>query len=96
MDDYSIFLASNGYYQHLAMNDWVSATKRVENFDTYGLAIVDFHYLETTHLNLQGRMVSIIALIISKLKVSICFEWTNHIMNRFNDLFIQAMKEAGT
>lgn len=54
MDDYSIFLASNGYYQHLAMNDWVSATKRVENFDTYGLAIVDFHYPETTHLNLQG------------------------------------------
>ncbi|SUK82518.1 ring-cleavage extradiol dioxygenase [Staphylococcus aureus] len=46
MDDYSIFLASNGYYQHLAMNDWVSATKRVENFDTYGLAIVDFHYLK--------------------------------------------------
>ncbi len=37
-----------------AMNDWVSATKRVENFDTYGLAIVDFHYPETTHLNLQG------------------------------------------
>jgi catechol-2,3-dioxygenase len=35
MDYYSIFLASNGYYQHLAMNDWVSATKRVENFDTY-------------------------------------------------------------
>ncbi len=54
MDDYSIFLASNGYYQHLAMNDWVSATKRVENFDTYGLAIIRLHYPETTHLNLQG------------------------------------------
>ena len=57
--------------------------RNVENFDTYGLAIVDFHYPETTHLNLQGPMVSIIALIISKLKISIYFEWTNHIMNRF-------------
>lgn len=63
MDDYSLFLASNGYYQHLAMNDWVSATKRIENFDTYGLAIVDFHYPETTHLNLQGQMAFTIVLI---------------------------------
>ncbi|MBO1200018.1 VOC family protein [Staphylococcus simiae] len=54
MDDFSLFLASQGYHQHLAMNQWMSATKRIDNFNSYGLAIVDFHYPETTHLNLQG------------------------------------------
>ena len=68
------------------MNDWVSATKRVENFDTYGLAIVDFHYLETTHLNLQGPDGIYYRFNHIEVEGCICFEWTNHIMNRFNDL----------
>ncbi len=51
MDDYSIFLASNGYYQHLAMNDWVS--ERVENFDTMDQQLLTFIILKRTS-NLQG------------------------------------------
>lgn len=54
MDDFSLFLASNHYYQHLAMNQWLSSTKRVETFDSYGLAVIDFYYPETTHLNIKG------------------------------------------
>ena len=54
MDDYSLFLASNHYYNHLAMNQWLSGTKRVDNENTYGLAMIDFHYPETTHKDLKG------------------------------------------
>ena len=54
MDDYSLFLSSNEYYNHLAVNQWLSATKRVDNEHTYGLAMIDFHYTKTTHKNLKG------------------------------------------
>lgn len=54
MDDYSLFLSSNEYYNHLAVNQWLSATKRVDNEHTYGLAMIDFHYPKTTHKNLKG------------------------------------------
>ena len=30
------------------MNQWLSGTKRVDNENTYGLAMIDFHYPETT------------------------------------------------
>ena len=49
-----IILSSNHYYNHLAMNQWLSGTKRVDNENTYGLALIDFHYPESTHLNLKG------------------------------------------
>ncbi len=54
IDDFSLFLSSNHYYNHLAMNQWLSGTKRVDNENTYGLALIDFHYPESTHLNLKG------------------------------------------
>lgn len=34
------------------MNDWVLVMKCVENFDMYGLVIVDFYYFEIIYLNL--------------------------------------------
>lgn len=54
MDDYSLFLSSQHYHHHLALNQWISGTKRVDNAHSYGLALVDFHYPETTHLNIKG------------------------------------------
>jgi catechol-2,3-dioxygenase len=41
-------------HHHLALNQWISGTKRVDNAHSYGLALVDFHYQETTHLNIKG------------------------------------------
>lgn len=54
MDDYSLFLASNYYYNHLAINQWLSSIKRVDNENTYGLAMIDFHYPQTAHKSLKG------------------------------------------
>lgn len=54
MDDFSLFLSSNNYYNHLAVNQWLSGTKRIDNENTYGLALIDFHYPESTHINLKG------------------------------------------
>ena len=52
--DSAVYLASNGYHQHLVVNNWLSSVKRIENHRTYGLACVDFHFPETTHKLLAG------------------------------------------
>lgn len=52
--DGAFYLSSNGYHQHLVVNNWLSSIKRIENNRTYGLAIIDFHYPETTHKLLTG------------------------------------------
>ena len=63
MDDYSLFLSSNDYYNHLAVNQWLSATKRVDNEHTYGLAMIDFHYPKQHIKILKDLMVFILDLI---------------------------------
>lgn len=50
----SLFMSSNGYHHTLAVNHWMSSMQRMENDDTYGLTLVDFHYPETTHTWLKG------------------------------------------
>lgn len=50
----ALYLSSNGYHQHIVVNNWFSRIKRIENHKTYGLACVDYHYPETTHKNITG------------------------------------------
>lgn len=50
----SLFMASGGYHHHLAVNHWMSSMKRMESEHTYGLALVDYHYPETSHKWLKG------------------------------------------
>ncbi|MEP9851695.1 VOC family protein [Staphylococcus aureus] len=52
--DGAFYLSSNGYHQHLVVNNWLSSIKRIENDRTYGLTMIDFHYPESTHKLLTG------------------------------------------
>lgn len=54
LDKMSLFLASQYYHHHIALNHWISRVKRVDNEHTYGLALIDFYYPEITHLWLKG------------------------------------------
>lgn len=38
LDQFSLYMSSNQYHHHLAVNQWLSSTKRVMNNVTYGLA----------------------------------------------------------
>ena len=38
----------------MAVNQWLSSTKRVMNNVTYGLALIDYYYPETTHIDVKG------------------------------------------
>lgn len=52
--NHSVYLSSNGYHQHIVVNNWYSSIKRIENERTYGLACVDYHYPESTHKRITG------------------------------------------
>ncbi|WP_436860741.1 VOC family protein [Staphylococcus caeli] len=52
--NHALYLSSNGYHQHIVVNNWYSSIKRIENETTYGLACIDYHYPETTHKQLTG------------------------------------------
>lgn len=52
--NHAFYLSSNGYHQHIVVNNWYSSIKRIENETTYGLACIDYHYPETTHKQLTG------------------------------------------
>ena len=54
MDDFSLFLSSNNYYNHLAVNHWLSGSIRIDIEFNYGLELIDFLYPESTHINLKG------------------------------------------
>ncbi|UDI78490.1 VOC family protein [Staphylococcus taiwanensis] len=54
LDKFSLYLSSSHYYHHLAVNQWLSSTKRIENEKSYGLALIDFYYPETTHIDING------------------------------------------
>ena len=54
LDDESFYLASEHYYCHLSMNQWNSKIKRIDNDNTYGFSLVDFHYPETHHITSNG------------------------------------------
>lgn len=50
----SLFMSTGGYHHNLAVNHWMSSMQRMESDDTYGLALVDYHYPATTHKWLKG------------------------------------------
>ena len=54
LDQFSLYMSSNQYHHHLAVNQWLSSTKRVMNNVTYGLALIDYYYPETTHIDVKG------------------------------------------
>ncbi|RIL73037.1 VOC family protein [Staphylococcus devriesei] len=54
LDKFSLYLASSHYHHHLALNQWLSSTKRMENENSYGLALINYYYPETTHINING------------------------------------------
>lgn len=54
LDQFSLYMSSNQYYHHLAVNQWLSSTKRVMNNVTYGLALIDYYYPETKHIDVKG------------------------------------------
>lgn len=54
LDKFSLYMSSNQYHHHLAINQWLSSTKRVMNPITYGLALIDYYYPETTHIDVNG------------------------------------------
>ena len=53
LDQFHLYVFKS-IHHHLVVNQWLSSTKRVMNNVTYGLALIDYYYPETTHIDVKG------------------------------------------